>query len=233
MCSTSPTMLRARWRACDICDTLCARYNMLHGMVRAVARRWRARTVDGAGMLRCTLYVVCCMLRALERSQLLPCNYCVTAYTGERNANIASVCVASPLVASRLLHVAYVRVASLHRRCLSAAELPCDALSAAHALLDWTKGGRCGGRAAVRCACAQGNGGVLSMAKGTALFDAVAISDTGASVRARRGGDASRGRCLRGECGRTVCAADLRRAWLRRLCAGRWRGAHGGWGRHV
>ena len=36
------------------------------------------------------------------------------------------------------------------------------------------------------------------MAKGTALFDAVAISDTEASVRAGRGGAASRGRCLRG-----------------------------------
>jgi hypothetical protein len=105
------------------------------------------------------------------------------------------------------------------------------------ALLDWAKGGLCGGRAAVRCARAQGNGGggVLSMAKGTALFDAVAISDTAAGVRARQGGNARQAAARWGGCGRTGCAADLWRVWPRRLCAGRqWRrGAHGRWGRHV
>ncbi len=53
---------------------------------------------------------------------------------------------------------------------------------------------------------------MLSMAKGTALFDAVAISDTGASVRARRGGcsggAARQADACGGGCGRTVCAAD-------------------------
>ncbi len=44
--------------------------------------------------------------------------------------------------------------------------------------------GCCGGRAAARCARAQIAGGVLSMTKGTALFDAVAISGTEAGVRA-------------------------------------------------
>ena len=107
-----------------------------------------------------------------------------------------------------MLHLASARVASVTRS-PPAAKPPWDAVCAARALLDWAKGGLCGGRAAVRCARAQGDGGVLSMAKGTALFDAVAISDTGAAVRAGRGGDASRGRCLRwGGCGRTGCAAD-------------------------
>ncbi len=48
-------------------------------------------------------------------------------------------------------------------------------------LRDWAKGGLCGGRVAVRCTRAQtgyDGGGVLSMTRGTALFDAVAISDT-------------------------------------------------------
>ena len=50
------------------------------------------------------------------------------------------------------------------------------------------------GRAAVRCTRAQYSGGVLFMAKGIALFDAVTISDT-EGVRAARGGDASRAGC--------------------------------------
>jgi hypothetical protein len=58
-------------------------------------------------------------------------------------------------------------------------------VSAARALPDWAKGGLRGRRAAARCVCAQWyRGGVLSMAKGTALFDTVAISDTFAEVRA-------------------------------------------------
>jgi hypothetical protein len=80
-----------------------------------------------------------------------------------------------------------------------AAKLPCEALCAAQARLDWAKGGPCGGRAAVRCAHAQkGGGGVLSMAKGTALFDAVAISDTEAGVRKGAGRRCEPGRFLRG-----------------------------------
>ncbi len=39
----------------------------------------------------------------------------------------------------------------------------------------------------MRCARAQYSSGVLSMVKGTALFDAVAISGTEAVVRAGRG----------------------------------------------
>ncbi len=77
------------------------------------------------------------------------------------------------------------------------------------ALLDSAKGGLCGGRAAVCCARAQANsGGVLSMVRGTALFDTVAISDTRAEVRAGRGGDASRADGRWGGCRRTGCGAD-------------------------
>jgi hypothetical protein len=56
------------------------------------------------------------------------------------------------------------------------------------ALLDWVKGGLFGGRAAVRCTRAQpnGSGGVIFMAKGTALFDTVPISGTQAWVRAAK-----------------------------------------------
>jgi hypothetical protein len=56
------------------------------------------------------------------------------------------------------------------------------------------RAGFCGGRAAARCARAQYSGGVLFMSKGTALFDAVAISGSAAGVRAGRGGDAQLGR---------------------------------------
>jgi hypothetical protein len=49
----------------------------------------------------------------------------------------------------------------------------------ARALLEWAKGRLCRGRVVVRCARAQTDGGgVIDMAKGTALFDAVAISGT-------------------------------------------------------
>ncbi len=50
---------------------------------------------------------------------------------------------------------------------------------------------------AVRCAHAQyfGGGGVLSMAKGTALFDAVAIFGTEAWVRSGRMRQCEPGRC--------------------------------------
>ncbi len=51
----------------------------------------------------------------------------------------------------------------------------------------------------MQCTCAQVNGGVIAMSKGTALFDAVAISDTEAEVReGRTGGDASRAEARRG-----------------------------------
>ncbi len=82
----------------------------------------------------------------------------------------------------------------------------------------------------MRCARAQGSGGgltgrsdggggVLSMAKGTALFDAVAISDTQAEcvlegTKVRVGPDAHMGRVSAdGVRGR------LQWAWLPRLCA--------------
>ncbi len=66
---------------------------------------------------------------------------------------------------------------------------------------------------------------MLSMAGGTALFDAVAISGTEASVRAGRGGAASRADACGGGCGPTVCAADCNR----RGCAGcAQRGGNGG-----
>ncbi len=47
----------------------------------------------------------------------------------------------------------------------------------------------------MRCARAQYSSGVLLMASGTALFDAVAISNTEARVRAGWGGDVSRADC--------------------------------------
>jgi hypothetical protein len=85
------------------------------------------------------------------------------------------------------------------------------------------------GRAAARCARAQYSGGVLFMTKGTALFDTVTISGTEAGVRASRAGCAQMG-CVSADGMRD----RLRRAWLRRLCAGRRRrGFHRGWHRHV
>ena len=65
---------------------------------------------------------------------------------------------------------------------------------------------------AVRCAHAQyfGGGGVLSMAKGTALFDAVAISGSQAGVRASRAGCPHGvgvgGRGARADCNGRGCA---------------------------
>jgi hypothetical protein len=72
-----------------------------------------------------------------------------------------------------------------------------------------------GARCIVACcmlhARAQTHGGVISIRKGTALFDSVLISDSEARVRAGRGGDASRadargggvgGRGVRPTCGR-------------------------------
>jgi hypothetical protein len=143
-------------------------------------------------------YVVCC---TLDHAHSIGASAHVACCTGAR-------CIGS----RRVLHRCTLRVASvcaacctgaccmLHRCASSLRSLPaapsCDAfygewpscgVCCACALLDWAKGGLCGGRAAVRCARAQGNGGggVLSMVKGTALFDAVAISDTAAGVRAR------------------------------------------------
>jgi hypothetical protein len=46
------------------------------------------------------------------------------------------------------------------------------------------------------------------MAKGTALFETVAISNTRAEVRAGWGGDASRADARGGGCRRTGCGAD-------------------------
>ncbi len=67
------------------------------------------------------------------------------------------------------------------------------------ALPDWSKAGLCGGRAAAQCTRAQINGGgVLSIAKGTALFDAVAISGTDAGVRGGAGRRCESGRCAHG-----------------------------------
>ena len=87
------------------------------------------------------------------------------------------------------------------------------------ALLDLGKG-RALWRPSSRCARAQGSGGgLLSMAKGTALFDAVAISDTHAEcvlegTKVRVGPDAHMGRVSAdGVRGR------LQWAWLPRLCA--------------
>jgi hypothetical protein len=79
--------------------------------------------------------------------------------------------------------------------------------------------GCCGGRAAARCARAQrSGGGVLSMAKGTALFDTVAISGTEAGVRAGWCGDAQLGRVSADGCeGRLQWA--FRRRLLRRTKA--------------
>ena len=107
------------------------------------------------------------------------------------------------LASARVLYVAYgargISAGCIGARCIgtrcigdaqpsrSATAVGCVAQCAARARLDWAKGGLCGGRAAVRCARAQtsggGGGGVLSMAKGTALFDAVDISGTEAYVR--------------------------------------------------
>ena len=71
------------------------------------------------------------------------------------------------------------------------------------ALVDWAKGGLCVFRAAVRCNRAQVNGGVIFMSTGSALFDAVAISDTAAGgwAAVRVGADAHRGGGRRTECG--------------------------------
>ena len=80
-------------------------------------------------------------------------------------------------------------------------------------LRDWAKGGLCDGLVAVRCTRAQtgyDGGGVLSMGQGTALFDAVAISDTEAGVRAGRGGVASRADACEGGCRRTACGSGKR-----------------------
>ena len=94
------TTVRATWCACNIFDTEASNVGMTHSVpqcrrgvacelsvaccntlcVRCCAvwfGRWRARCV--AGMLPCVLYVVCCMLRAVERSQLRFRNYCVKA----------------------------------------------------------------------------------------------------------------------------------------------------------
>ncbi len=70
------------------------------------------------------------------------------------------------------------------------------------------------------------------MAKGTALFDNVAIAGTGA-VRVGRGGAAMRVGPICA--GAEWCGSDCGgHALLRRLCAGRRRcGAHARWGRHV
>jgi hypothetical protein len=78
-------------------------------------------------------------------------------------------------------------------------------------------------------------GGVISMVKGTALFDAVAISGTESAVRAGRGVDASRADARGAGVGERGARADCKKSsWLRRLCAGkRRRGSHGRWGRHV
>jgi hypothetical protein len=133
------------------------------------------------------------------------------------------------------LHRRLLRRCGLHR-CIGDAQpsrsetaVGCVAQCAARARLDWAKGGLCGGRAAVRCARAQVYaGGVLSMFKGTALFDAVAISDTGAGVRYWQFGDASRGRCalgrvlaygMRGRFAAGVAGPAVRRRAMAAWCA--------------
>ncbi len=131
---------------------------------------------------RCTLCVACCALWSGHNCFLVIIASQHTPVSGTQTLHRCAL-------HRRLL----LRACCIGARCIVAStKPPCDALCAAHAQLDLAKGGLCGGRAAVRCARTQAFGGVLFMAKGTALFDAVAISDTGASVRARRGGAASR-----------------------------------------
>jgi hypothetical protein len=65
----------------------------------------------------------------------------------------------------------------------------------------------------------KGGGGVLSMGKGTALFDGVAISGTEAEVRVGRPG------CVVGRVSADGVRGRLQLAWQRRLCAVQRRGA--------
>jgi hypothetical protein len=74
-----------------------------------------------------------------------------------------------------------------------------------------------------RCARAQAYGGVLSMIKGTSLFDTVAISGTKAKARA-----GLVRRCAFGRVWADGVRGRLQQAWLHGWCAERRRrGFHG------
>ncbi len=218
--------------------------------VRACARResrvpravgWyvaRCGTADGWRARRMLRPVVCGVRRmrpAWSVLCMLHHHCCIDACCIGASARVASVraacCVGACCVLHRrVLHVACCKRAAVPQRtvvqsvvwCLVRVRCPIG-----------RRPGCCGCRAAARCARAQinggGGGGVLSMTKGTALFDAVAISGTGAAVRASRAGCAVGagvgGRGASADCIGRGCAG---------LCAGlRRRGAHGGWRRHV
>jgi hypothetical protein len=186
-----------------------------HGPCR-VLHRCSLHGLFGARCMlhRRTLLVPCCILH--------PCmlHRCIGACWHVASARVVR-CISSSCVLHRCaLPVALPRVASvLDRRRKAAPQRLCSVVRCtvccAFALLDWAKGGLCGGRAAVRCARAQNNGGVLSMTKGTALFDTVAISGTEAIVRAGRAGCAVGadvgGRGATADCNGRGCAGCAQR----------------------
>jgi hypothetical protein len=139
---------------------------------------------------------------------------------------LGACCRLNRLVLHRLvLHVANAQASRSAFAVLSAV----DALRVRCSI--GRRAGCCGRRAAARGACVQHYGGVLSMASGsgTALFDAVETSGTEAAVRAGlmwrcAVGAGVGGRGARADCNGRGCAG-----W----CAGRRRGAHARWGRHV
>jgi hypothetical protein len=188
-----------------------------------------ARTAHAAASgVRCTVHAA-----GVERAVYVASSCRIDACCIGASARVASVRVACCVGVCCMLHRRVLHVASCKRaavpqrtvvqsvvRCLVRVRCPIG-----------RRAGCCGCRAAARCACVQSYGGVLSMFKGTALFDAVAISGTRATVRAglvRRCavGAGVGGRGASADCNRRGCAG---------LCAvgRRRRGEHTGWGRHV
>ncbi len=199
------------------------RRHVLHGthrMLRAGcalwhADRWRARR--GARMPRCVLCVglfVCCTLWSVYSRFFVLGASTHTPITGTQPLRRCALHVPSMRVACCIS-----AIDAPDACCISAIDTPVACCTgdgqpprSAPPCGAWHSGlhVRCsiGQRAGVAVAerrrdplGAQRYGGVLSMTSGTALFDAVAISDTAAEVCAGRGGNACRADAHRGEGG--------------------------------
>jgi hypothetical protein len=170
--NTSPCMLHKHVASMRVASVLWRALRVASvRVVRCIGARWRVASVRVACCVcaRCMLHRCAWHRRALHRRAL--------------RRRVASACVASACVASACVASAPVASAPRSR---PAAPLPCDACLLCVRCSIGRRPGCCGCRAAARCARAQsGSGGVLSMDKGTALFDTVAIS--GPEAKARTG----------------------------------------------
>ncbi len=195
---------------------------------------WRARC--GARMLRRVVYGVRPHAAGVERALYVSSSCRIDACCIGASARVASVRVARcvgvrGMLQRRVLHWCIgdaqpSRSEQSGRPLCSVCCAGADRLGEGRAV-----------RAAARCTRVQTDGGVLFMITGTALFDSVAISGTEAIVqhyllaivRAALGR-----RCAHGAgVGGRDATADCNGRGCAGLCAGRRRGAHERWGRHV